>query len=99
MRMELTQHITYGSSGLYELGLTVEPKLAHGINDSPLYRFKPVANVWQCSVVDDVHRIIKIRTLGVQRQRHGLLICGLDIFIHGGLPIQFCVASAYAIDA
>ena len=71
MGVEFTQHIAHGTGGFLVLGLRREPQLGHGIDDSTLDGFEPVANVGQSPIQNDVHRVIEIRLLGkcTKRQR------------------------------
>ena len=64
MRMVVTEHVTYGARRLGVLGVGAEADLAHGVDDPPLDRLQAVGDVWQRPVVDDVHRVVEVRTLG-----------------------------------
>ena len=65
MGMELTQHVTHGTGGLFVLGGGLKAQLRHGIYNPALYRLEPVTHVGQCPVEDDVHGIVQIGLLGI----------------------------------
>ena len=70
MRMELADNVTDGARGLRILGVCPEAQLVHGVNDAALHGFQAIADMRQCPVIDDIHRIVKICALGVFNQRY-----------------------------
>src|SRR3546814_2660494 len=44
-----------------------ESEFAHGIDDSPLHRLQPVADLRQRAVENDVHRVVEVRLFRVFR--------------------------------
>ena len=78
MRMKLAEYVANRARRLGELRLAVEPQLAHGVNDSSLHGLEPIGNVRQRAVVDHVHRVIEIGSLGVCTQRHGFDVGGFE---------------------
>ena len=54
------------------LGVGRQAKFGHGVNDAPLHRLQPVADMGQGPVENDVHGIVQVRLFGEDFQRHPL---------------------------
>ena len=65
VRVELTKHITHGTSRFLVLGGGLQPQLRHGVYNPPLYGLEPVPYVGQSPVQNDIHGIVQVRLLGV----------------------------------
>ncbi|MNO50274.1 hypothetical protein D3C76_406450 [compost metagenome] len=64
VRVELTEHVAHGTGGLLVLGVGVEPQLAHGVDNTPLYRLQTVADMRQGAVHDHVHGVVEVGLFG-----------------------------------
>ncbi|MNZ56796.1 hypothetical protein D3C78_747490 [compost metagenome] len=62
--VELTEHVTDGTRRFLVLGIGVQPQLAHGVDDTPLYRLQAVADMRQGTVHDHVHGIVEVGLFG-----------------------------------
>ena len=58
--MEFAQYITHGTGGFLVLGAGLQPQFGHGIDNTPLHRFKPIANGGQGPVHNDVHGVVQV---------------------------------------
>ncbi len=77
VRMVLADDVANRTRGLLVLVGSPQRQLAHRIDDAPLYRLQTVAERRQCTVENDVHRVIEIGLLGEGPQR--LLLDALEI--------------------
>ena len=64
MGVKLAEHVTDGTRRFLVLGVCVQPQLAHGVDDTPLYRLEAVANVRQGPVHDHVHGVVEVGLFG-----------------------------------
>ncbi len=64
----LAQHVTNGTCGLLGLGAGRQAQLAHRIDDAPLYRLEPIADMRQRPIHDHVHGVVQIGFFGKRRQ-------------------------------
>ncbi|MNB94408.1 hypothetical protein D3C75_415590 [compost metagenome] len=62
--VEFTEHVTDGTRRFLVLGIGVQPQLAHGVDDTPLYRFQAVADMRQGTVHDHVHGVVEVGIFG-----------------------------------
>lgn len=69
VRMELAEHVADGARRLLVLGVGVQAQFAHGVDDAPLHRLQPVADVRQGAVHDHVHGVVQIGLFGELGQR------------------------------
>ena len=64
VRVEFAQHIADGACGFLELGARRQPELGHGIDNPPLDRLEPVADMRQGAVENDIHGIVQVGLFG-----------------------------------
>jgi hypothetical protein len=67
--VELAEHVTDGTRRLLVLGIGIQPQLAHGVDDAPLYRLQAVADMRQGAVHDHVHGVVEVGLFGEVSQR------------------------------
>ena len=72
MGMVFAQHIPHGTGGLLVLGGGRQSQFRHGVDDTPLHRFKTVTDMGQGPVEDDVHGVVQIRLFGESAQGNAL---------------------------
>ena len=63
MRMKFSENLSYDGGGFAELGRGAEPRVPHGIKNSPMDRFEPVSHIGKSARDNHTHRIIQIRLL------------------------------------
>ncbi len=68
----LAQHVAHSARRLLELGAGLQAQLRHGIDDTPLHRLEPVADVGQGPVEHHVHGVLPVGVLGEGLQGHAL---------------------------
>ena len=64
MRMVIAHHVPHDLRALPVLGISREALLPHRVEDPPLYRLQPVADVRQRARGDDRQRVIEVAGLG-----------------------------------
>ena len=64
MGVELAEYVTDGTRRFLVLGVSVQPQLAHGVNNAPLYGLEAVADVRQGPVHDYVHGVVEVGLFG-----------------------------------
>ena len=62
--VELAEYVTDGTRRLLVLGVCVQAQLAHGVDNTPLYRLEAVADMRQGPVHDDVHGVVEVGLFG-----------------------------------
>ena len=68
MGVVFAQHVAHGARGFLVLGQGRQPQLAHGVDDAPLYRLEPVADMRQRAIHDHIHGVVQIGFFGKRRQ-------------------------------
>lgn len=96
MGVELTQHVTDRTGGLFVLGIGIQPQLTHGVDDTPLYRFQAVADMRQSTVHDHVHGVVEVGIFGEVSQRSAFYAIQAEIqgVAHAGLISSLSGAAA-----
>ena len=69
VRVELAEHVADGARGLLVLRTGGQTQLRHRVDDAPLHRLQPVADMRQGAIEDHVHRVVEVRLLGELLQR------------------------------
>ena len=64
MGVELAEYVTDGTRRFLVLGICVQAQLAHGVDNTPLYRLETVADMRQGPVHDDVHGVVEVGLFG-----------------------------------
>ncbi|MNT00146.1 hypothetical protein D3C72_1345660 [compost metagenome] len=95
--VEFTEHVTDGTRRFLVLGIGVQPQLAHGVDDTPLYRFQAVADMRQSTVHDHVHGVVEVGTFGEVGQRAAFYTVQAEIkgVAHAGLIGSLSGAAAW----
>ena len=61
VRMEFTQHFAHNTSGFLIRGIGTDTQFMHGIQNTPMDRFQPIAGIWKGARYNHAHGIIQIR--------------------------------------
>jgi hypothetical protein len=87
VRVKLAEHVTDGARGFLVLGCCRQAQFGHGVDDAPLHRLQPVADMRQRAVENDVHGVIQVGLLGkgLQRQLLDAFVVEFECF-HNALP-------------
>ena len=82
--VELADDVAHRARRFLELGGRAQPQFRHGVDDAPLYRLQPVADMRQRPVQDDIHRVIQVCSFGEFVQRLGFVLLEIqdEIFRH-----------------
>jgi hypothetical protein len=67
--MKLADDVAHRARRFLVLRAGGQTQFAHRIDDAPLHRFQAIAEMRQCAIQYDVHRVIEISTLGERLQR------------------------------
>jgi hypothetical protein len=97
VRVELAEHVTDGTRRFLVLGIGVQPQLAHGVDDTPLYRLQAVADMRQGTVHDHVHGVVEVGMFGEVSQRAAFYAVQAEIkgVAHAGLIGSLSGAAAW----
>ncbi len=60
MGMKFTNHIANRTGRFFIFRRRLEPELTHSVDNPPLHRLKPIANIWQCPIKDHIHGVVKV---------------------------------------
>ena len=85
MRVVLAEHVAHGTGRLLVFGGILETKFRHRIDDAPLDRLEPIADMRQGTIEDDVHGIVEVSAFGIGLESKTLNAVGTDVegFTHG----------------
>ena len=81
MRMEFADHVADRARGFLVFRTGGKAQFAHRIDNAPLHRLEPVADMRQRPIENDIHRIIEVRALGEFLQRLALYPFEIELLL------------------
>ncbi len=84
--MILADYITNRSRRLHVLGVGIQSKFRHRVDNSALNGFQSITDMRQCAIVDHVHGVVQVGVFSKLGERNGFQLICHEIRSHELLP-------------